>query len=567
MNLPDSHKPAPEAPQDGDPSTDAPLQASIIEGTEQEAEGVTDDAPIGPPAKLNKHWGWLVLVILGWFAWTGSRGLDFGRYWDDPLHQRNLQHALDHGRLLPGWYNYPSMTFLLSVGALAPELSEIPWGEMKIRHERRVGQEIQGITIPTQDLKDRVGSPRFVQRQRKIFLGLASLALLWIFLAGREAMNTLGGLWAATALGTSWEFAYHARWVAPDPILVQFASLFLWLLLRARRNGGSLVPAAMALGAVISTKYTGGILLLPLLVSAWNRRGTRPKDEIPVLLLAMTATFIAITPGCLVEPQLFLRDVLWEVEHYGLGAYGYTVAPGLSHMGLIIHYLGRTLGSAHAPLAAMFSLLVFSGMVVWARRKPNEMILLAAVPCLLALLFSSQRVFFARNMLLFLPFGVLFAAQGALWLGRWARYPMVLPLCLVTALAIPGALRQEASASSIEDHRPPIEAFADWINSHEKQVGLTPELAGELESHLGELPDHCVTGFSPPTELIAFRPAQVARNQNVELLGSNLPGSTEHIFGPLDVNWEWYTTFHPSRIVVARPEILTQFTNWEAFFK
>jgi hypothetical protein len=67
--------------------------------------------------------------------------------------------------------------------------------------------------------------------------------------------------------------------------------------------------------------------------------------------------------------------------------------------------------------------------------------------------------------------------------------------------------------------------------------------------------------------LIAFRPAQVARNQNVELLGSNLPGSTRHIFGPLDVNWEWYTTFHPSRIVVARPEILTKFTDWEAFFK
>ena len=567
MNLPDPHKPAPEALKDEDPSSDIPMQASAIEGTEQEANGVADDAPIGPPARLNKHWGWLVLVILGWFAWTGYRGLDFGRYWDDPLHQQNLQHALDKGRLLPGWYNYPSMTFLLSVGALAPELSEIPWREMKIRHERRVGQEIQGITIPTQDLKDRVGSPRLVQRQRKIFLGLASLALLWIFLAGREVMNTLGGLWAATALGTTWEFAYHARWVAPDPILVQFASLFLWLLLRARRNGGSLVPAAMVLGAVISTKYTGGILLLPLLVSAWNRRNTRPKDEIPVLLLAMTATFIAITPGCLIEPQLFLRDVLWEVKHYGLGAYGYTVAPGLSHMGLIMHYLGRTLGSAYAPLAAPFSLLVFLGMFVWARRKPNEMILLAAVPCLLALVFSNQRVFFARNMLLFLPFGVLFAAQGALWFGRWARYPIALPLCLLATMAIPGALRQEASASSIEDHRPPIEAFADWINSHEEQVGLTPELAGELESHLGELPDHCVTGFASPTELIAFRPAQVARNQNVELLGSNLPGSTEHIFGPLDVNWEWYTTFHPSRIVVAQPEILTQFTNWEAFFK
>ena len=525
------------------------------------------DSPIGPPANLNRHWGWLVLLIMCWFAWTGSRGLNFGKYWDDPLHQQNLEHALDDGRLLPGWYNYPSMTFLLSVAALAPELTSIPWSQMQIRHERRVGEEIKGLTIPTEALKERVGSPRFVQRQRKIFLGLATLALLWIFLAGRETLGTLGGLWAALAMGTSWEFAYHARWIAPDPVLVQFASLYLWLLLRARRTGGSLVPAAIALGAAISTKYTGGILLLPLLVSAWNRRKSHSADEIPVLLLSMTATFIAITPGCLVEPQLFLRDVLWEVEHYGLGAYGYTVQSGISHLGLIMNYLGRVLGSAHAPLAAMFSLLVFCGMVVWARRKPRELALLATVPILLALIFSGQRVFFARNMLLFLPFGVLFAAQGAVWLGRWARYPKALPLCFAALLAIPGGMRQEASARSIETPIAPIASFAEWINSNEEPILLTPELAGELSAHLGELPSHCLTASSSNANLIAFRPAHVARGGNLELLGSNLPGSTAHIFGPLDVNWEWYTTWHPARIVVAKPKILDQFTDWEDFFK
>ena len=31
------------------------------------------DSPIGPPANLNRHWGWLVLLIMCWFAWTGSR--------------------------------------------------------------------------------------------------------------------------------------------------------------------------------------------------------------------------------------------------------------------------------------------------------------------------------------------------------------------------------------------------------------------------------------------------------------------------------------------------------------
>ena len=46
------------------------------------------DSPIGPPANLNRHWGWLVLLIMCWFAWTGSRGLNFGKYWEDPLHQQ-----------------------------------------------------------------------------------------------------------------------------------------------------------------------------------------------------------------------------------------------------------------------------------------------------------------------------------------------------------------------------------------------------------------------------------------------------------------------------------------------
>jgi 4-amino-4-deoxy-L-arabinose transferase-like glycosyltransferase len=64
--------------------------------------------------------------------------------------------------------------------------------------------------------------------------------------------------------------AYHARWLVPDSMMMQFAALMLMLLSYAHTRPDPrfwLKCAAAAAGLACGTKYTGGILLVPIIIS------------------------------------------------------------------------------------------------------------------------------------------------------------------------------------------------------------------------------------------------------------------------------------------------------------
>jgi hypothetical protein len=531
------------------------------------APGLTSRRPAGP-------WALLALLPLLWLGWTGTRGLDFGRYWDDPLHQNNLAQAVETERLLPGWYNYPAVTFWLGLAALAPELAERPFDRMRLVHERRVGDPLLDRTAEGQvpldldkaGLKETVRSPGFLVRARGVYLALTCLSVLWVFLLTRRLLGTTAGLWAAAVLGTGFELGYHARWIAPDPVMMQFTALFLWLVVRAREPGNRLWPAAVAAGLALGTKYTAGILFVPLSWVAGQRGGARAVLE---SLAIASLTFLVTTPGALVEPQLFLRDVLWEVQHYGIGHYGFSVEPGWMHLSLALEYLGLHLGAGLRPLAAMVTLLAFAGAVQWVRRAPGEAGLLLAVPVLLLVVLTRQRVLFVRNLLVFLPFLVLFAAEGARGLGRFFQSPTLVPLALGAALALPGAWLQHRAAEAIASRAQtsPLLEFATWAAEHEGPLTVLPALAAELEAAGHALPERVQVSEAPATARVAFRASHAAQGGNVELLRSNLPGAARRVFGAPGVRWDWYTSWPSDPIVVADAEVLEQLQDWRRFVK
>src|SRR5436309_7703532 len=82
---------------------------------------------------------------------------------------------------------------------------------------------------------------------------------------------------------TSLEIAYHARWVAPDAVQMQFAALWLMLFALALHSQkhvfGWLRVAAVAAGFSCGTKYQGGILLLPVLIYAVIRLRQENSDR------------------------------------------------------------------------------------------------------------------------------------------------------------------------------------------------------------------------------------------------------------------------------------------------
>ncbi len=530
---------------------------------------MTDSGSKAPEAQPLEHskrrWEWLLALIpLAWFLWTGARGLDFGEHWDEGIQIKVVQHSIEEETLLPGWYNYPSVSYWLSLVTLAPELLEADFGKIKTRGPLGVGRATRGLAPIQEQLLKATREPGFLLRMRGVFLSVSSLAILAVFFAARRRSGPWVALFAAGLLATSFEFAYHARWVAPDAILTAVVALYLCALLRAWNGGRSFLWAAALAGLATGTKYTGGLLLLPILLCVFLRRRElgQPLRRMLGIVTVFGSAFVISTPGALLQPVRFWRDVAFERFHYGeAGHYGFGVDSGSEHLALCLRWFGVELGSPYAPLALLVTLLALLGALATWRRDRREALLLLLLPVMWVLFFSSQKVLFVRNLLPMAPFFALFAARG---LGALVSYLPARTKALTPALGLLLLLAngtwQYTAAESIRQRNAPARdltgEFITWLSSErgERTVYLSEPLARELFERLGQLPPGCTTDRMRETDLAAFRPHEVALNASpmdpAGTLGSNLPGCLVASFGPREVNWEWYTTWREERLVV-----------------
>src|SRR5690606_25470571 len=135
------------------------------------------------------------------------------------------------------------------------------------------------------------------------------------------------------------------RWIAPDALNAQFTALCLLALVAAARSPRPrpwFFAAACAAGLATGTKYTAGLLLVSVLAglvaaAVAARRappsptgagpaGPRLTRAIPIALGIFALTFLLTTPGALLQPFTFFRDVRFEALHYGeRGHYGFTI--------------------------------------------------------------------------------------------------------------------------------------------------------------------------------------------------------------------------------------------------
>ena len=125
-----------------------------------------------------------------------------------------------------------------------------------------------------------VGLKDHILNARSISLTISLFSIFWVYLAvWNWRRSWTESLLAASLLGFSWEVAYHARWFVPDSMMMQFAALMLMFLSCAHRSsnpGVWLKCAAVAVGLACGTKYTGGILLVPLMISVFSYLKTWP---------------------------------------------------------------------------------------------------------------------------------------------------------------------------------------------------------------------------------------------------------------------------------------------------
>ena len=495
----------------------------------------------------------LLVLILGVALYSAARGVDFGHHWDEPKIVDSLCGTIRQGRLLPGWYNYPSMCYDLALVCTIPDVAARVSGRLPRGHGSLMRQ---------------VRSRGFRLRLRLLFvlISLASTVWVYLFVLAYQQDRT-EALVAASLLALSWEIGYHIRWVAPDAVLMQFGAMVLLLLGVAAKQARPfpwLAGAYVAAGMACGTKYPGVLLLVPVLavsvrLTAHGMCASSRLRTLSALLTVFVLTYLAVSPGTLIDPVRFLRDILYEMHHYGAGHGCHTVQPGVPCLALMLQYLALVLFSHYELIAGFcFAAVVAGVFAVWRHDRQAAAILLP-FPFAYIVYMSLQRVLIVRNLLVVAPFLAVLAARGLMF---WQRtylprkpYCALLPIAAGVTLVVNLSWLTRAADSIANRGRLPLPAQAIQYIRHNPTTPflLATALGKDLTAYLRtpdalpNIADHASAGAKL---LFYSSEADSMRNR----WPCNAPNQYELLpDGPYEVNFDYYPSWAGDRRIVVVP--------------
>ena len=484
---------------------------------------------------------------------TGMIGIDFGRHWDERKLFASIRDSIPNAEILPGWYNYPSMIYDITAISSSPEIiSTYIWNKGEFSDRLEIW------------LADR----EFVIRTRGIFLFLSTLSMLWtyllIFKLTRQWSQAVLG---AALLASSWEFAYHARWIAPDAILMQFGILCILLIIIALDASGKsryvwLGMAAVAAGLACGTKYYGGMYLLPVFMGAhklYKDKNAKAGEYVllySLMVLIFIFAFLITTPGALLDSARFIQDIQFEISHYKGGHPGYTVNPGGQHASLLFTYLFGVFFSKYQWISILFSAFTLAGLYSMIRDglKKYETWIFLSIPLFYIPYISLQSVMMVRNYLLLFPILAILSARGMaiIWESKLIRSSNIFGYLAISGLILTLAINFKwvyVAARSIRARESidQTQELRDYLNTNNDTIFYLSDSAKRLlfADNNGRLENL--------TENPSLTKVYVYLSHEVENPVANRPGIYNPIFGPYEVNFDYYPSWDGDSRVIIMP--------------
>ena len=495
----------------------------------------------------------LFFAILVFTIYTGAVGLDFGSHWDERKLFKSIRNSIPVGKVMPGWYNYPSMIYDLVVLSISPEILTTYIPDRSSFRENM--EKMLGVGNLTE----------FKLRARTMFLGIATLSILWTYLlVFHWTKQWLQALLSSAVLASSWEFAYHARWIAPDAVLMQFGILTLLLVFLALKASGRrkfiwLFAAAVAAGMACGTKYFGGIFLVPVIIGGYKLlRDTNAKwgsylGLFFVLAAVFSLTFLLITPGALFDTARMVEDIQYEINHYRSGDTGYTVRPVGEHFSLLFVYLFGVFFSKYFWVSLLLSVFVLIGLYSLLKEnwKSIETWIFLSVPLLFIPYMSLQKVMMVRNYILLFPFLAILFAKGiiVLWNSRFIRTSTLARAVIFVGLASALLINynwlvhaaESIPASATTDR--PRELRNYLLTNRATTFYLSPGARGLIDSN--ELPNVVNDPFRADKFVFVFR--------EVDHPLANRPNVYDPVLGPYEVNFDYYPSWMEDGRIIVMP--------------
>jgi hypothetical protein len=283
-------------------------------------------------------------------------------------------------------------------------------------------------------------SEKFASHPGEVFLVarvtaavLGTIGVWLMYLAGRKLFDKRTGLLAAALLAVSFLPVFYSHLALNDVPTLAPIALSLWGAAGILRQGRirDYVIAGIGLGIACATKYTGGIVLLPVIAATaaqFFARGGRAPAVRGMVITAVFAIagFIGANPYAIINWDAFMAGLSHQTEASSdsLGKLGLTQDNGVGY------YLWTfTWGMGLVPLIA-----AIAGAILLLRDEPRVVAVLAPAPIIYVLFMGSQERFFGRWLLPVFPMVVLLAAycifELAVVVGR--RWPQL----RLTAIAL-----------------------------------------------------------------------------------------------------------------------------------
>jgi hypothetical protein len=277
----------------------------------------------------------------------------------------------------------------------------------------------------------------FVARVTAAVCGTVAIWLL--YLAGARLFEDRRvGLLAAGTLGVAFLPVFYSHLALNDVPTLAPMCLALYGIAGVLRFGRrrDYVIAGVGLGLACATKYTAGIVLLPLLGAALARvvgRDDRAAAVIGGLVLAAAATvvaFLVANPYALLDYSTFRADLHHQTSTAddALGKLGLTEDNGIAYY---LWTLTWGLGWVPALAAAV-------GVVLTALRRPAIAAILVPAPVLFLLFMGTQERFFGRWLMPIFPLLCLLAAYAVFSAARAGgrRWPALAPTLVALAAIV-----------------------------------------------------------------------------------------------------------------------------------
>ncbi len=299
---------------------------------------------------------------------------------------------------------------------------------------------------------------------------LGTLAVWLLYLVGARLFDRRTGLLAAAVMAVAFLPVFYGKLALNDAPTLAPICLSLWGTVGIMRDGRrrDFAIAGLGLGLAAATKYTGGIVVLPLIAAALSRArgsggGWRVALWLAVAGAVALATFIAADPYSVVDFHSFwhaLAHQSAESEAAG-GKLGLTYGSG------VFYYLWSiTWGVGWVPA---FAALAGAAMMALRRQWTMVAVWVPVVVVFLAFM-GLQGRYFGRWVMPIVPIICLLAAHAAVSAADWVARER--PRARAAALTLAG-VAMCAQGLSYSIHSGLVNSRVDtrtttlaWLDAH-----------------------------------------------------------------------------------------------------